>query len=82
MPKRKSSELFYPREIEILIQFSNNLSGKMIAALYSISLHTVNTHMRNALKRNKVNNRVALYKIAAEKGYILLVIAQKHWSPD
>jgi len=76
MPKKKSSELLYPREIEILDLRSTNFSGKMIADKFSISLHTVNTHMSNARKRNKVNNMVALFRIAVEKGYIPLVLAK------
>lgn len=59
-----------PREREILRLVSRGFSSLDIAALLSLSVHTVNTHRRNALAKLDAQNSSDAVRYAAERGLI------------
>ena len=59
-----------PREREILGLVSRGYSSPDIAALLSLSVHTVNTHRRNAMGKLDAQNSAEAVRYAAERGLI------------
>lgn len=51
---------FTKREQQILRLVSNGKTSKEIGLILNISIHTVNTHRRKALKKAGVKNSIAL----------------------
>jgi two-component system NarL family response regulator len=58
------------REHEILVQVAQGMTDKEIAAAFSISVHTVKTHLRNILGKLQVSGRREAARIAREKGLL------------
>ncbi len=59
------------REKEILIHLSRGLSSKQIASELNISMHTVDTHRRNLLRKTKTKNTLQLTALCVKNGIIL-----------
>jgi DNA-binding NarL/FixJ family response regulator len=58
------------REKEILSQVVLGRSDKEIAAMFSISLNTVKSHLRNILAKLQVNSRREAARLARNKGLL------------
>jgi DNA-binding NarL/FixJ family response regulator len=58
------------REKEILSQVAMGRSDKEIATIFSISLHTVKSHLRNILAKLHVNSRREAARLARKKGLL------------
>lgn len=58
------------REMEILRLISKGLSSKQVAETLNISLHTVNTHRKNMLKKTGHKDSTALVYFAKSNGLI------------
>ncbi len=58
------------REQEILGQVAQGLTDKEIAAVLSLSIHTVKTHLRNILAKLQVGGRKEAARLAKEKGLV------------
>jgi RNA polymerase sigma factor (sigma-70 family) len=58
------------RENEILVLIANGLTTKKIAQKLYLSIHTVNNHRKNILKKLKVKSPVQLISFALESGII------------
>ena len=61
-----------PREREIMHLMAEGLTADAIAAEISISVETVRTHVRNAIRKLQARNRVHAIAIALERGEIRL----------
>ncbi len=59
-----------PKEKEIIKHVANGLSSKEIAENLFISVHTVDTHRRNLLKKLNLNNTASLVGFAYENNII------------
>lgn len=59
------------REKEIIILLEKNLSSKELASLLHISVHTVETHRKNILKKTDTNNLLSLIKWAKDHKVIV-----------
>lgn len=62
--------LISQREKEILTHLSRGLSSKEIAHKLNISLHTVNTHRRNLLRKTETKNTLQLIALFIKNGII------------
>ncbi|MBK9222615.1 MAG: response regulator transcription factor [Saprospiraceae bacterium] len=64
---KKSTLLLSKRELEIMDLIAQGLESKQIASLLYVSVHTVETHRRNIIKRvgakNIIEVRVKLIKL-------------------
>lgn len=58
------------REIEILNLISKGYNSEIIGTVLHISVHTVNTHRKNMLKKMEASNTPELLSIAKELGLI------------
>jgi two-component system, NarL family, nitrate/nitrite response regulator NarL len=58
------------REKEIIQLIDKNLSNKEIAESLFLSVHTIETHRKNILKKTNTNNVLSLLKWAAENGIL------------
>ncbi len=58
------------REIEIIRMLSEGKSSKQIADVLHISVHTVDTHRRNILKKIKVSNSSEAVMKSVECGWM------------
>jgi DNA-binding NarL/FixJ family response regulator len=58
------------REAEIISLISNGLTNKEVASNLNISVHTVNTHRRNIMKKLGVNSTSGLVLYAVKAGLI------------
>ncbi len=58
------------REKEIIQLISKNLSNKEIAEQLFLSVHTIETHRKNILKKTNTNNVLSLLKWADENGIL------------
>lgn len=58
------------REKEILVLILKEHTTVEIAALLSLSVHTVDTHRKNILRKTKSGTLVALIKYAIKEGLI------------
>jgi DNA-binding NarL/FixJ family response regulator len=63
-------EALTPREREILVCLAQGMSGVQIAALLSISLMTVRTHIRNLLDKLGAHSRLEAVSFALRHGLI------------
>ncbi|WP_158624809.1 LuxR C-terminal-related transcriptional regulator [Gynurincola endophyticus] len=63
-------EIFSPREKQILQQVLKGKTSMAIAKELYISIHTVNTHRKNILKKSNCNNFPELLKKAMENGWL------------
>ncbi|HEX2016592.1 MAG TPA: response regulator transcription factor [Solirubrobacteraceae bacterium] len=61
-----------PREREIMHHMAEGLTAEAIAGEISISVETVRTHVRNAIRKLQARNRVHAIAIALERGEIRL----------
>jgi DNA-binding NarL/FixJ family response regulator len=61
-----------PREREIMHLMAEGLTAEAIAGEISISVETVRTHVRNAIRKLQARNRVHAIAIALERGEIRL----------
>ena len=61
-----------PREREIMHLMAEGLTADAIAEEISISVETVRTHVRNAIRKLRARNRVHAIAIALERGEIKL----------
>jgi len=61
-----------PREREIMHLMAEGLTADAIADQISISVETVRTHVRNAIRKLQARNRVHAIAIALERGEIAL----------
>ena len=59
-----------PKEKEIIKHVANGLSSKEIAENLFISVHTVDTHRRNLLKKLNLNNTASLVGFAYENNIV------------
>ncbi len=57
-----------PRELEVLHQVALGRTDKEIAAVLSLSVHTVKTHLRNILAKLQVSGRKEAARLAKERG--------------
>jgi two-component system NarL family response regulator len=57
-----------PREQEILGQVARGLTDKEIASAFSLSVHTVKSHLRNILSKLQVSSRKEAARLAKDKG--------------
>ncbi len=58
------------RETEVLQHIARGLSSRQIADTLSLSLHTVNTHRKNILKKLRLKSPVELVRYALETGLV------------
>ena len=58
------------REKEILILILKENSSAEIAELLNLSIHTIDTHRKNILKKTKTNSMVSLIKYSIREGLI------------
>ncbi|MEA5401956.1 LuxR C-terminal-related transcriptional regulator [Arcicella sp. DC2W] len=65
-----SHNLFTRRERVILKMIVENKTSKEIASTLFISLHTVNTHRKNILRKAKVTTAVELVRKAIQEGWV------------
>ncbi|WP_439484422.1 LuxR C-terminal-related transcriptional regulator [Cyclobacterium plantarum] len=61
---KKNRQIFTPSEIRILKLLSNGLNSLEVANQLNISVHTVNTHRRNMLRKTGINSTILLVKFA------------------
>lgn len=59
------------REIEIIFYISNGFTNNQIAAKLELSIHTINTHRKNILKKLKLKKSSELIIYAINNGIIL-----------
>lgn len=59
-----------PREYDVLKCLAEGITDKEIAAVLSISLHTVKTHVRNILSKLHAGNRYQAARLAQKKGLL------------
>lgn len=59
------------RELQILDLLGQGYSSKIVAHILGMSLHTVNTHRQNMLKKTQLKNSAELIKYATETGLLL-----------
>jgi DNA-binding NarL/FixJ family response regulator len=69
-PARGSEERLTPREAEILTLVSCGHSGSEVAARLGLSMHTVNTHLRNCHAKLSARNRLQAINRARASGQI------------
>ena len=62
--------LFTIREFEIIQLISKGLSSKLIAEKLFLSIHTINTHRRNILKKSGSLSMISLVQNMKEKGVL------------
>lgn len=67
---QKCNMLLTVREKEILCLIKQGKLSKEIAALLSISVHTINRHRQNILEKLRVNNSIEALKVAEGLGLI------------
>lgn len=67
---RATSEIFSPREREVLNLLSQGKSSKEISASLFITERTVESHRRNMIEKGKVKNTVELIAYASSLGVI------------
>jgi DNA-binding NarL/FixJ family response regulator len=65
-----SFELLTRREVAILTIVAEGATNKEIASKFSLSLHTVKSHIRKILMKLQVNNRRQAARFARRKGLI------------
>jgi len=65
-----SHDLFTRRERVILKMIVENKTSKEIASILFISLHTVNTHRKNILRKAKVTTPIELVRKAIQEGWV------------
>jgi len=66
--EKEGCEDLSPRELDVLNQVALGKTDKEIAAVLSLSVHTVKTHMRNILAKLQVSGRREAARYAREKG--------------
>jgi DNA-binding CsgD family transcriptional regulator len=66
-----------PREREIMHLMAEGLTGDAIGDRLVLSVETVRTHVRNAIRKLQARNRVHAIAIALERGEIAL---QRDWA--
>jgi len=64
----QDGETLTPREVEVLRCLAQGLSNQDIAALLTVSVRTVTTHIRNILDKLHLANRTQAALYAVEKG--------------
>lgn len=62
--------LFSKREIEILNELARGRNSKEIGQAFGISLHTVNVHRKNMMRKAKVNNVTGLLSFSRNHGML------------
>lgn len=62
--------LFSDRELEILNELARGRSSKEIGDAFGISLHTVNVHRKNMMRKANVNNVTSLLSFSKEHGIL------------
>ena len=63
-------KIYSPREKEIIIKISEGKNSSQIADDLSLSLHTVNTHKKNILRKSHCNNTTELIAWCIREGVI------------
>lgn len=61
-----------PREREIMALMAEGMTGEAVAVRLGLSVETVRTHVRNAVRKLRARNRVNAIAIALERGEIVL----------
>jgi DNA-binding NarL/FixJ family response regulator len=61
-----------PREREIMALMAEGLTGEAVAVKLGLSVETIRTHVRNAVRKLRARNRVNAIAIALERGEIAL----------
>lgn len=69
-PPRDGEDRLTPREAEVLTLVSRGHSGLEVAAQLGLSMHTVNTHLRNCHAKLSAKNRLQAINRARESGQI------------
>lgn len=64
------NQILSPREIEIITLISLEYSGKEISEQLFISIHTVETHRKNIMKKLQTKNTIGLVKYALKNNLI------------
>lgn len=67
----KKGERLSVRELDVLCLVAEGKTNKEIAKLLSISVHTVQTHRLNLMKKLKVHDRTQLVRYAIREGLII-----------
>ena len=67
---KDTSWLLSIRELEIVKLLADGLASKQIAHMLAISIHTVDTHRRNLLKKTGTKNTLELTVMCVKKGLI------------
>jgi DNA-binding CsgD family transcriptional regulator len=62
---------FSAREIEVLELLAQGLSSKQIAPLLTLSVHTVNTHRQNLMRKTGLKNTAEVIRFAMDRGVLL-----------
>lgn len=62
---------FSGREIEVLELLAQGLSSKQIAPLLTLSVHTVNTHRQNLMRKTGLKNTAEVIRYAMDRGVLL-----------
>jgi two-component system NarL family response regulator len=70
LAERQAQAALTSREIEVLDLVAAGLANKEIASTLTISLQTVNAHVRNILGKLDVNDRTAAVGVALRRGII------------
>jgi two-component system response regulator NreC len=69
--KEDDHERLSVRELDVLCLVAEGKTNKEIAKLLSISVHTVQTHRLNLMKKLKVHDRTQLVRYAIREGLIV-----------
>lgn len=69
--KEDDHERLSVRELDVLCLVAEGKTNKEIAKLLSISVHTVQTHRLNLMKKLKVHDRTQLVRYAIREGLII-----------
>lgn len=69
--KEDDHERLSVRELDVLCLVAEGRTNKEIAKLLSISVHTVQTHRLNLMKKLKVHDRTQLVRYAIREGLII-----------
>jgi two-component system, NarL family, response regulator NreC len=70
-------ELLSPRELQVIQLMASGYTTQRIAEVLNISVHTVNSHRKNMLKKLKISSPMQLIAYAVEQGLVKVNFPEK-----
>lgn len=70
-------EMLSPRELQVIQLMASGYTTQTIAEVLSISVHTVNSHRKNMLKKLNVSSPMQLIAYAVEQGLVKVNFPEK-----